>query len=111
MKLYGITLDFNDMKSCGLLPDMCLDWDHRSEELSENQKLLSYWDKHLKDLLDETNKVVVINDEHKSMVYSKDKNAVDLIKKHFKEIELSAIDYENMNRCDYCVQHDYLQSS
>ena len=40
MELYGVTLDFDDMRSCGLLPDLCADWDHRSEELTENEKLL-----------------------------------------------------------------------
>ncbi len=111
MKLYGITLDFNDMKSCGLLPDMCLDWDHRSEELSENEKLISYWDNRLKALLNETKNVVVINDENISMVYSADKEAIDLIKKHFKEIELNSVEYEKMHRCDFCIEHDYIQPS
>ena len=111
MKLYGITLDFNDMRSCGLLPDMCLDLDHRFDELSENEKLISYWENNLKELLEETKKLVIVNDENKSMVYSAETEAIDLIKKYFKEIELSIVDYENINRCDYCVQHDYLQSS
>lgn len=110
MKMYGVALDFNDMKSCGLLPDLCIDWDHRSEELSENEKLLSYWDKHLEELLGETKDVVVGNMEHKSVVYSADDKAIDLIKKHFKEIDISSAEYDDIIQCDYCIKHDYLKS-
>jgi len=111
MKLYGVRIDFDNIKSCGILPDMCLDFDHRSDELSENEKLLSYWNNHINDLLEETKNLVVINDESTSMVYSANNNAIELIKKHFKEMQLETIEYENINKCDYCVQHDYLQNS
>lgn len=110
MKLYGVSLDFNDMRSCGILPDMCVDWDHRSEELSENEKLLSYWDEHLKSLLDETKNVVVGNIENKSLVFSADEKAIDLIKKHFPEIKITTAEYEEIIQCDYCIKHDYLKS-
>jgi len=110
MELYGVTLDFDDMRSCGLLPDMCLDWDHRSEELTENEKLLSYWDQNLKNLLDETQDVVVGNIENKSVVYSADEEAIYLIKKHFREIELSKANYEDITNCEFCITHDYLKS-
>ncbi len=109
MKLYGVTLDFNDMKSCGLLPELCLDWDHRSEELSENEKLISYWEHNLQNLLKETKNVVVGNIENRSIIYSADKKAIDLIQKHFKEIELSTVLYEELIQCDYCIKHDYLK--
>lgn len=109
MELYGITLDFNDLKSCGIKEDMCLDFDNRSDELSENEKLISYWDNNIKQLLEETDKVVIINDKNKSMVYSNEEEAITLIKKHFKEMEVTKIDYEDLNRCDFCVQHDYLE--
>lgn len=110
MKLYGITLDFDDMRSCGLLPDLCLDWDHRSEELTENEKLLSYWDDNIKTLLSKTKNVVVGNIENKSIVYSADKEAIDIIRNIFKEMELSTIHYDEIRQCDHCIQHDYLKS-
>ena len=28
-------LDFDDMKTCALLPELCVNWDRGSEELSE----------------------------------------------------------------------------
>lgn len=110
MKLYGITLDFDDMRSCGLLPDLCLDWDHRSEELTENEKLLSYWDDNIKTLLSKTKNVVVGNIENKSIVYSADKEAIDIIRNIFKEMELSTIHYDEIRQCDHCIKHDYLKS-
>ena len=109
MELYGITLDFTDLKSCGIKPDMCLEFDHRFDELSENEKLISYWESNIKKVLEETDKVVVLNDEHKSMVYSADEEAIEIIKKHFKEISLSKVSDEELDRCDTCVQQDYLQ--
>ncbi len=109
MKLYGVSLDFDDVKSCGLLPDLCADWDHGSEELTENEKLLSYWDDNIKKLLEKTNKVVVGNIENKSIAYSGDEEAIDIIKNLFKEIELSSIYYEEIRQCDNCIKHDYLK--
>lgn len=109
MKLQGITIDFNDIKSCGILPDMCVDFDQRSDELSENENLLAYWDNRLENLMKETKDLVIVNDENKSLVYSANEKAIDLIKKHFKELELSSIDYEEIHKCDFCVQHDYLK--
>ena len=110
MKLYGISLDFDDMRSCGLLPDMCINWDHGSEELSENEKLLSYWDKNVQEILNKTNKVVLGNIGTKSVIYSGDKEAIELIKNQFKEIELSSLDYNEIDQCENCIKIDYLAS-
>ena len=110
MKVFGITLDFDDMKSCGLLPDLCLDWDHRSEELTENEKLLSYWDKNIEKLSEQTDKLILGNIGNKSVVYSADEEAIKLIKEQFKEMELSSIDYENIDHCENCITVDYLKS-
>jgi len=109
MELYGVTLDFDDMKSCGLLPDLCLDWDHRSEELTENEKLLSYWDKNVEELLEKTDKVVLGNIGNKSVVYSADEKAVELIKNQFKEMQLSSIKYDEIDQCENCIKVDYLK--
>ena len=35
MELQGVTIDFDDRKTCGLLPDLCLQWDFRTDELDE----------------------------------------------------------------------------
>lgn len=110
MKLQGVSLDFDDMRSCGLLPDLCADWDHGSEELSENQKLLSYWDNNVKEVLDKTDKVVLGNIGTKSVLYSADKDAIELIKKQFKEMEISSIDYDKIDHCENCIKVDYLAS-
>lgn len=109
MKLYGITLDFDDMKSCGLLPDLCLDWDHRSEELTENEKLLSYWDTNIQELLEKTDQVVLGNIGNKSVIYSADEKAVELIQKQFKEMQLSSINYDEIDQCENCIKIDYLK--
>ncbi|PLY05177.1 MAG: hypothetical protein C0625_14195 [Arcobacter sp.] len=108
MELYGVTLDFDDMRSCGLLPDLCADWDHRSEELTENEKLLSYWDNNIKELLKKTDKVILGNIGNKSVLYSADENTVQLIKEQFKEMELSKIMYEEIDQCENCIKVDYL---
>ncbi len=108
--LYGVTLDFDDIKSCGLLPELCRDWDHRSEELSENEKLLSYWDTNIAALLLKTQKVVIGNIGEKSIVYSEDKEAIKIIKEVFKEIEISSLYYSEILECEKCLTHDYLNS-
>lgn len=110
MELYGVTLDFDDMKSCGLLPDMCINWDHGSEELSENEKLLAYWDDNVKEVLNKTDKVVLGNIGTKSVIYSGDKESIELIKKQFKEIELSSVNYDEIYQCENCIKIDYLAS-
>ena len=110
MLLHGVTLDFDDLKSCGLLPEMCLDWDHRSEELTENEKLLSYWDKNVKEVLQKSDKVVLGNIGNKSILFSAEKDAIEIIKEQFKEIELSSIEYEDIERCEHCIKIDYLKS-
>lgn len=108
--LYGVTLDFDDIKSCGLLPELCRDWDHRSEELSENEKLLSYWDRNIAELLLRTQKVVIGNIGEKSIVYSADEKAIEIIKEIFKEIKISSLEYNDILDCERCLTHDYLNN-
>ena len=111
MKLHGVTLDFDDVKSCGLLPDLCVDWDHRSEELTENEKLLSYWDTNMEKLLSQTKKVVTGNIGNKSIAYSADEDAIMIIKDLFKEMEVKSIDYADIIHCENCITNDYLEDS
>lgn len=110
MKVYGVTLDFDDIKSCGLLPDLCVDWDHRSEELTENEKLLSYWNNNIKILLSKTDRVVTGNIGNKSIAYSADENAILIIKDIFKEMEIESIEYSDIMRCENCITNDYLEN-
>lgn len=109
MKLYGVTMDFDDIKTCGLLPKLCVDWDHRSEELSENEAFDLYWNTNTKELLSKTKKVVLGNDGNKSLVYSADKEAITFIKEIFKEMTLNSLEYEEINQCELCITHDYLK--
>ena len=52
MKLQGITIDFNDKRTCGLLPELCLAWDEKYDELDDNQELINYWESNLKKITD-----------------------------------------------------------
>ncbi len=45
MMLQGVSIDFNDRKTCGLLPALCLQWDEKYDELEDNEELLKYWKK------------------------------------------------------------------
>jgi len=108
MKLYGVSLDFDDMRSCGLLPDLCVGWDHGSEDLTENQELLSYWDNNIREVLNKTDKIVLGNINTKSVVYTADEKAINIIKEQFKEIELSCVDYDDIEQCENCIKVDYL---
>lgn len=108
MELQGITIDFYDKRTCGLLPDLCLQWDIRSDELEDNEELINYWEDNLKRVLAKTKKVVCGNIDGKSILYSADKDAIDIIKEYFKELELSKIDYEDINKCEHCIKNDYI---
>jgi hypothetical protein len=108
MKLQGIFIDFTDKKTCGLLPDLCLDFDVRYDELDDNQKLQEYWNKNLEKILNKTKKVVSGIIGNRSIVYSKDKETIEYIKKYFKEIKIDEIEYESIITCDHCLDYDYL---
>ncbi len=109
MKLQGITIDFYDKRTCGLLPDLCTQWDIRYDELEDNEELLKYWDESLKKVLAKTDKVVSGNVEGKSILYSADEEAIKIIKEEFSELELQTIEYEDIIRCEHCITHDYLE--
>ncbi len=111
MQLQGITIDFNDKKTCGLLPELCLEWDERYEELDDNQELISYWETNLKKVTNKTSNIVCGNIETKSILYSADSYAITLIKEAFKEIELHTIDYDSITKCDHCLDYDYLDKN
>jgi len=108
MELQGITLDFNDKRTCGLLPELCLDWDERYDELDDNQELIDYWESNLKKVTDKTNKIVSGNIDAKSILYSADPDVIELIKNTFVEIKLETILYSQINKCDHCLEYDYL---
>jgi hypothetical protein len=109
MKLYGVTLDFDDVKSCGMIPELCVGWDSKYEDLAENEKLLSYWTDNIEKLFSKTKNIIFGNIGSKSIVFSADKEAIALISEIFKEIELTSIEYENIIRCENCIKHDYLE--
>ncbi len=109
MIVHGITLDFDDIKTCGLLPDLCANWDRRSEELVELETIAQYWDENIKILLKQTKKLIIGNIGNKSIVYSYDKDAILKIKETFKEFTLTQMEYKVINHdIDYIV-HDYLK--
>ncbi len=108
MMLHGITIDFYDKRTCGLLPDQCINWDASSEELEDNEDLLNYWESNLKKVLSKTKNVINANIGGKSILYSADNEAIKIIKDEFKELELSTIDYDDINRCDNCIKFDYI---
>lgn len=108
MKLQGVTIDFNDRKTCGLLPELCLKWDEKSDELEDNEELLKYWENNLNKILAKTHNVVSGNMGSKSIVYSNDEAAVALIKEVFSNLVLKTIDYEDIIKCEHCLKYDYL---
>jgi len=108
MELQGITLDFNDKRTCGLLPELCLEWDEKYDELDDNQELIDYWESNLKKVTDKTDKIVSGNIETKSILYSADPAAIEIIKNTFVEIKLETILYSQVNKCDHCLEYDYL---
>ncbi len=111
MKLQGITIDFDDRKTCGLLPELCLNWDEKYEALEDNVDLINYWETNFKKIADKTDKIVAGNIEAKSIVYSADEEVISLIKETFKEINLKTIEYDDIMRCDHCLTHDYLDEN
>ena len=111
MELKGVTIDFDDRKTCGLLPDLCLTWDFRTDELEDNAELISYWEDNLKKVLEQSQKVVAGNMGTKSIVYSADQHTIDLIKNSFKELHLDTIIYEDIIKCENCLHHDYLDEN
>lgn len=108
MELQGITIDFYDMKTCGLLPDLCIEFDTRSEELEDNEELIKYWEDNLEKVLEKTKKVVCGNIDGKSILYSADKDAIDIIRDEFKGLELSRINYEDIEKGDSPLKNDYI---
>ncbi|NVJ54240.1 MAG: hypothetical protein HWD90_11120 [Campylobacteraceae bacterium] len=108
MKLQGITIDFYDKRTCGLLPDLCVQWDIRYDELEDNDELISYWENSLENVLSKTDKVVSGTVDGKSILYSADKDAIKIIQDEFKELELETIDYDDIMKCENCIKHDYI---
>ncbi|XOB63546.1 hypothetical protein ACMC56_06965 [Campylobacterota bacterium DY0563] len=109
MELQGITIDFYDKRTCGLLPDLCLNWDIRYDELEDNDELLKYWEESLNRVLSKTKNVVSGNMDGKSILYSADDEAIKIIKEEFKELELNKINYEDIIKCENCLKNDYLE--
>jgi len=109
MELLGITFDFYDKKTCGMLPDLCLELDERYDELEDNEKLLSYWERGVENILSQTNKVIHGTIDGKSIIYSADKEAIEIISNEFADLELQAIHYKELT--DYeeeCFTNNYL---
>ena len=111
MKLQGITIDFDDRRTCGLLPELCLNWDEKYEELEDNVDLINYWETNLKKITDKTDKIVSGNIDAKSIVYSADEEVIALIAETFKEIKLKTINYSDIMKCDHCLTYDYTDES
>lgn len=111
MILKGITIDFNDRKTCGLLPSLCLKWDEKFDELEDNEDLLKYWENNLNKVLSKTQNVVSGNVGSKSIVYSADDEAIALIQEAFKDLELKTINYEDIIKCEHCLEYDYLDNN
>jgi hypothetical protein len=109
MTLHGVTMDFDDIRTCGLVPESCTDWDRGSEELNENHAFDLYWNKNIQELLSKTQKVVLGSDGNKSLVYTGDAEALIYIKEIFKEININTIEYEDINQCERCISLDYLK--
>jgi len=110
MELTGITLDFFDKKTCGLLPDLCFQWDIRYDELSDNEELLEYWQKHVDNIFKQTKNVVYVNNDNgRSLLYSADKDAIEIISKEFKDLKLQKITYAEIISAEKSgIFHDYL---
>lgn len=108
MKLLGVTIDFSDRKTCGLLPDLCLQWDERYDELQDNTELTKYWERNLQKVLEQTQDVVSGNIGSKSVVYSAEAQAIGAIQEAFKELKLQQIEYDDIMKCEHCLQYDYV---
>lgn len=111
MQLKGITIDFDDRRTCGLLPQLCLQWDEKYDELEDNEDLTEYWEKNIKEILSHTKDVVSGNMGSKAIIYSGEKKSIDIIKKVFKELELNTINYDDIIKCENCLKYDYLDDN
>lgn len=111
MKLLGITIDFNDRKTCGLLPELCLQWDEKYEELEDNSELIKYWENNIAQVLKQTQKIVCGNIGTKSIVYSADADAISVIDSVFKGFKLDTIEYDDIMKCEHCLKYDYIANS
>ncbi|AXH09450.1 hypothetical protein CP960_10450 [Malaciobacter halophilus] len=111
MKLRGITIDFDDRRTCGLLPDLCLEWDEKYDELEDNQKLIDYWENNIKKVVSKTKNIVSGNIGSKAIVYSANEEAIAIIKDIFSDLSLSEIEYEDITKCERCLQYDYLDEN
>lgn len=108
MQLKGITIDFDDKKTCGLLPDLCLEWDEKFDELEDNQNLVDYWENNVKKVLSQTKNIVNGNIGSKAVIYSADEESIKIIKDVFSELELSSLSYEELTSCESCLLYNYL---
>lgn len=111
MQLKGITIDFDDKRTCGLLPHLCLQWDEKYDELEDNQDLLDYWEKNIHTVIAHTKNIVNGNMGTKAIIYSADDKAIRVIKKVFKELELDTINYNDIIKCENCLKYDYLDKN
>ncbi len=111
MKLQGVSIDFNDRKTCGLLPELCLKWDEKYDELEDNEELLKYWENNLNKIIAQTQNIVSGNMGSKSIVYSNDEKAIALIKDVFSNLKLETLDYNDIIKCEHCLKYDYLNKA
>lgn len=111
MKLQGVSIDFDDVRTCGLLPDLCLRWDFRTDDMEDNTELVRYWEENLKKIVSLSSSVVAGNLGTKSIIYSADERTIGLIKDVFKELTLHEIEYEDILKCENCLHHDYLDKN
>lgn len=109
MELKGISLDFADKKTCGLLPHLCLEWDEKYDQLEDNQKLIDYWDKNIKKVLSQTTKIVNGNIGSTAIIYSADKDAIKIIKNVFNNLELSSLKYDDIIKFERWLLNNYLK--
>ena len=108
MQLKGVSIDFDDRRTCALLPKLCLQWDEKYEELEDNADLLQYWEDGIQNILKTTTNIVSGNMGTKSIVYSAEEKIIQLIQESFKDLELETIEYEDILRCEHCIKYDYL---
>ncbi len=111
MQLQGVSIDFDDRKTCALLPKLCLQWDEKYEELEDNADLLQYWENGIQNILKTTQNIVSGNMGTKSIVYSAEKETIKIIQKYFEDLKLETIDYEDILKCDNCIKYDYLDKN
>lgn len=108
MQLQGVEIDFGDRKTCGLLPQLCLQWDEKSDELEDNVELQAYWNENLNKVLQVSKEIVSGNMGTKSIVYSANEKAIAAIKEAFSDLTLHTISYDDIIKCERCLEYDYL---